>query len=64
MRPLYGIIFAICLFAALAATVGCQSYIGGQTLPSGYYLSDDIHYASPGPRNNLQNESAKLREGR
>ncbi len=61
MRPLYGMIFGICLVAVISAT-GCQSYIGGQTLPSGYYLQDDIHYASPGARNNLQNETAKLEE--
>ncbi len=60
MRPLYGLIIGICLAAAFSMTTGCQSHIGGQTLPSGYYLSDDVQYFSPGPRNNLQNEAAKL----
>ena len=40
MRPLYGLIIGICLFAAFSMTTGCQSNIGGQTLPSGYYLND------------------------
>lgn len=60
MRPLYGLIIGICLFAAFSMTTGCQSNIGGQTLPSGHYLSDDVQYYSPGSRNNLQNETAKL----
>lgn len=60
MRPLYGLIIGICLFVAFSMTTGCQSNIGGQTLPSGHYLSDDVQYYSPGSRNNLQNETAKL----
>lgn len=63
MRPLYGLIIGICLFAALSMTTGCQSHIGGQTLPSGYYLNDDVQYYSPGSRNTLQNETAKLHDG-
>ncbi|MBE6428606.1 MAG: hypothetical protein E7028_08530 [Planctomycetaceae bacterium] len=62
MRPLYGLIIGICLFAAFSMTTGCQSNIGGQTLPSGYYLNDDVQYYSSGSRNNLQNETAKLQE--
>lgn len=62
MRPLYGLMIGICLLAAVSMTIGCQSHIGGQTLPSGYYLSDDVQYYSPGSRNTLQNETAKLQE--
>lgn len=32
-----------------AASVGCQSTVGGQTLPSAYYLRDDVQYFPPGP---------------
>jgi hypothetical protein len=28
---------------------GCQTTIGGQTLPSAYYLRDDIQYFPAGP---------------
>ena len=60
MRPLYGILFALGFCFLVAMNTGCQSHIGGQTLPSGYYLDDDIRYYSPGARNPLQNEATKL----
>ncbi|HWL10094.1 MAG TPA: hypothetical protein VNQ76_16935 [Planctomicrobium sp.] len=28
---------------------GCQTNIGGQTLPSAYYLKDDVQYFPAGP---------------
>lgn len=37
---------------------GCQSSIGGQTLPSPYYLYDDVQYHAPGPEFKLTNEAA------
>jgi hypothetical protein len=37
---------------------GCQSSIGGQTLPSPYYLEDDVQYFAPGPEFKLSNEAA------
>ena len=37
---------------------GCQSSIGGQTLPSPYYLYDDVQYFAPGPEFKLSNEAA------
>ena len=45
---------------ALGAT-GCQSHIGGQTLPSPYYLRDDVQYFAPGSENKLANESAAMK---
>lgn len=45
------------IVAALSAT-GCQSDIGGQTLPSPYYLKDDIQYFPPGPEFKLSREAA------
>ena len=37
---------------------GCQSSIAGQTLPSPYYLYDDVQYFAPGPEFKLTNEAA------
>lgn len=57
---------ALCVAAAVAAcsTTGCQVSIGGQTLPSPYYMSDDIQYFPRGPEFKLQNEAAALKEAR
>ncbi len=38
---------ATCLFS------GCQTTIGGQTLPSAYYLRDDVQYFPAGPETRL-----------
>lgn len=46
--------------AAISAT-GCQSSINGQTLPSPYYLSDDVQYFPAGPEFKLSREAAALR---
>ena len=46
--------------AALSAT-GCQSHIGGQTLPSGHYLTDDVQYFAPGPEFKLSREAAAMK---
>jgi hypothetical protein len=40
------------------ALPGCQVDVGGQTLPSGYYLQDDIQYFPAGPRMKLWREAA------
>lgn len=57
---------ALCVAAAVAAcsTTGCQVSIGGQTLPSPYYMNDDIQYFPRGPEFKLQNEAAALKEAR
>lgn len=47
------------LFASIASSVlltGCQTTIGGQTLPSPDYLSDDVQYFSAGPEFKLTNQ--------
>lgn len=36
--------------------------MGGQTLPSPFYLSDDVQYYAPGPGFKLANEAAAMRE--
>jgi hypothetical protein len=52
------------LVLASAASVGCQVNVGGQTLPSGYYLNDDIQYFPKGPEFKLSREAAALKEAR
>lgn len=44
----------------LAAT-GCQSDIGGQTLPSPYWQSDDVQYFAPGAEFKLSREAAAMK---
>lgn len=52
------------LVLASAVSVGCQVNVGGQTLPSGYYLNDDIQYFPKGPEFKLSREGAALKEAR
>lgn len=51
------------ILAAVAST-GCQSSIAGQTLPSAYYLKDDVQYFAKGPEFKLAREAAALKEAR
>ena len=53
-----------CLVTAMTST-GClrmaagpfpQTTIGGQTLPSAYYLEDDVQYFPSGPETKLSNQ--------
>ncbi len=53
---------AIALFAGLSATTGCQVDYAGQTLPSPYYLTDDVQYFAPGPEFKLSKEAAAMKE--
>lgn len=45
----------------VSAMTGCQVDIGGQTLPSPYYTSDDVQYFPAGPEFPLSEEAAELR---
>jgi hypothetical protein len=45
------------LISALGLT-GCQIDVGGQTLPSPWYLQDDVQYFPPGPQFPLSKEAA------
>ena len=42
------------------STTGCQLDVNGQTLPSPYYLSDDIQYFPAGPEFKLSREAAAM----
>lgn len=39
----------IACFLACGGMFGCQTNIGGQTLPSPYYLRDDVQFFPAGP---------------
>jgi hypothetical protein len=52
---------ALCLgLVATACCTGCQVDVGGQTLPSPYYMEDDVQYFPPGPEFKLSREAAAL----
>lgn len=46
------------------STTGCQVSLGGQTLPSAYFLNDDIQYFPKGPEFKLTREAAALKAAR
>jgi hypothetical protein len=55
---------AVLLGLGLAASVGltgCQIESGGQTLPSPYYMSDDVQYFPPGQQFVLAKEAAAMK---
>jgi hypothetical protein len=52
---------AICM---LGLNTGCQVQVAGQTLPSAYYLEDDVQYFPAGSENKLANETAALKAQR
>jgi hypothetical protein len=62
-RPLRLVLAGLGLFVALGS-MGCQSEIGGQLLPSPYYMSDDVQYFAPGPEFKLAREAAALNAAR
>jgi hypothetical protein len=45
---------------ALSST-GCQGVYNGQTLPSPWYISDDIQYFPPGAEFKLAREAAAMK---
>jgi len=45
-----------------AGSIGCQYQVGGQMLPSPYYLQDDVQYHAPGPEFKLSKEAAAQRQ--
>ena len=43
------------------ANTGCQVVEAGQTLPSDFYIQDDIQYFPPGPEFKVQREAAAMK---
>ena len=52
---------AVC---CVVGSTGCQVSLNGQTLPSPYYLQDDVQYFPAGPEFKLPREAAALRAAR
>lgn len=50
------------LLGSLALLTGCQVDVGGQTLPSPYYIYDDVQYFPAGPEFKLSEEARAMRE--
>ena len=44
--------------AGAVSATGCQVHVAGQTLPSPYYMTDDVQYFAPGPEFKLSREAA------
>lgn len=56
---------ALCTLGLLAmAAVGCQSTISGQTMPSAYYIYDDVQYHPAGQEDRLPNKKRALEQYR
>jgi hypothetical protein len=53
---------AAALWPAVTLFTGCQAEYAGQTLPSAYYLTDDVQYYAPGPEFKLAREAAAMKE--
>jgi len=58
------LIVCLAMIVGAFAMTGCQVSVGGQTLPSGYFLRDDIQYFPKGPEFKLSREAAALKEAR
>ena len=59
--PFRAVLLGLGLLVIICAT-GCQVDIGGQTIPSPYYMGDDIQYFPPGPEFPLGQEAAAMQE--
>lgn len=61
---LHGCVAALVL-ASTSVLTGCQMDVSGQTLPSPWYLTDDVQYFAPAPSEfKLSREAAALKEQR
>jgi hypothetical protein len=55
-------LLAAILWPAASLLAGCQVDMAGVTLPSPYYLTDDVQYYAPGPEFKLAREAAAIQE--
>ncbi len=62
LRPLRAFLVGLVVAAAAVASTGCQVDVGGQTLPSPWYMTDDVQYFPPGPEFKLQREATALKQ--
>jgi hypothetical protein len=56
------VVCSLGLVAAALSATGCQVSTSGQTLPSPYYLYDDVQYFAPGSEFMLPNEAAAIKK--
>jgi hypothetical protein len=56
----YGV-FGLGLAVSVFGSTGCQGVYNGQTLPSPWYIGDDIQYFPPGPEFKLSREAAAMK---
>lgn len=54
-------VFGLGLAVAVFGSTGCQGLYNGQTLPSPWYIGDDIQYFPPGPEFKLSREAAAMK---
>lgn len=60
-RTTTSIVLTLAAGFCLVSATGCQVSLNGQTLPSPYYLQDDVQYFPAGPEFKLPNEAAAMR---
>ena len=58
-RSTHALLMVTGVAGSMLAT-GCVADYSGQTLPSPYYLSDDVQYYAPGAEFLLPNEAAAM----
>ncbi|MEM0924405.1 MAG: hypothetical protein AAGJ83_00070 [Planctomycetota bacterium] len=63
-RTTQSIVLSLVAGFCLVGATGCQVSLNGQTLPSPYYLQDDVQYFPSGPEFKLPREAAALRAAR
>ncbi|MEN6451812.1 MAG: hypothetical protein ABFC96_15080 [Thermoguttaceae bacterium] len=56
-HPVRMLLLGLGLLAGMGLT-GCQADYGGQTLPSPFYMGDDVQYFPAGPQMRLSREAA------
>lgn len=61
-RSRWSRVAAVLALPAVLALAGCQVEMAGQTLPSPFYLTDDVQYYAPGPGFVLAREAAAQKE--
>lgn len=59
-----GLCALLLMVAGSALLTGCQTQMGGMTLPSAYYLRDDTQYFPAGSEDMLVNQKRALAEYR
>lgn len=55
---------ALVALVASCGLTGCQTSVGGQIMPSGYYLRDDVQFFPAGPEFLLYNTDQQYKDRR